>query len=110
MIPMSRKRGLSEETIIDTAVVNTNRSTRKTGNSSHDHIGPTPKDSVKTNTTIKFKPRLKALVRTTASGITRRGNWVLRTTLSWLTIDSTAVVVASWKKVNSTMLNNNRTG
>ena len=47
---------------------------------------------------------------TTASGITSRGNCVLRTTDSWATIEPTAITVASWKKPNSTMLNSSRTG
>ena len=61
------------------------------------------------NTTTRFSSRLKKLVRITASGITRRGNWVFRTTASWLTIEPTAVVVASWKKPNSTMLKSSST-
>ena len=69
-----------------------------------------PQARMNTNTTIRLSPRLKRLVSTTASGITRRGNCVLRTTDSWLTIEVTAVIVASWKKPNSTMLNSSRTG
>ena len=50
------------------------------------------------------------MVSTTASGITSRGNCVLRTTPSCATIDVTAMPVASWKKPNSTMLNSSSTG
>ena len=46
-----------------------------------------------------LRPRLKAPVTTVASGITRRGNWVLRTTLSFAITEVTAFVVASWKNV-----------
>jgi len=53
---------------------------------------------------------LKRLVRTTASGITSRGNCVFRTTDSWVTIAGTACVVASWKKPNRTMLNSSSIG
>ena len=49
-------------------------------------------------------------VRTIESGITRRGNCVLRTIPSWATTEVTAVVVDSWKKPNRTMLNRSRTG
>src|SRR4051794_15704500 len=98
MIPMSRKRGYSDETIIDTAIVNTNRSVRMIGNRSHVHIGEIPKPSMKAKTTTRLGPRLNMLVSTTDSGITRRGNCVLRTMDSWETTELTATVVASWKK------------
>ena len=65
---------------------------------------------MKTKTTTRFSARLKKLVSTTASGMTRRGNCVLRTTASWLTIDPTAVPVASWKKPKSTTLSSSSTG
>ena len=64
---------------------------------------------MKTNTTIRLSPRLNIAVSTTASGITSRGNCVLRTTDSCPTIDCTAVTVASWKKLNRTMLNSSST-
>ena len=57
------------------------------------------------NTTTRFSARLKRLVRTTASGITIRGNWVLRTTPSWPTTELVAVTVASAKNPKRTMLN-----
>ena len=86
-------------------------STRRiTGKSSHVHIGVTPKARMNTNTTTRLSTRLKNAVSTTASGITRRGNCVLRTTPSWPTIELTAMPVASWKKPNSTMLNSSSTG
>ena len=61
-------------------------------------------------TTTRFSPRLKSVVSTTASGITNRGNCVFRTTDSCATIDWTAVLVASEKKLNSTMLKSRSTG
>jgi hypothetical protein len=110
MIAMSRKRGYSAATIMLTAVVMTISSRRITGNSSQVHIGVTPKARMKMNTTIRLSARLNRLVRTTASGITRRGNCVLRTTPSWPTIEVTAMPVASWKNPKSTMLNSSSTG
>ncbi len=62
------------------------------------------------NATIRFSPRLKPAVSTTDSGITIRGNCVLRTIASWATTEPTEVLVASWKKPNSTMLNSRSTG
>jgi hypothetical protein len=53
---------------------------------------------------------LKAPVTTVASGITRRGNWVLRTTPSWATTEVTPLVVDSWKKVKRTIPSSSRTG
>ena len=47
---------------------------------------------MKTKTTIRLRPKLKAPVSTIESGITRRGNWVLRTIPSWATTEVTAVV------------------
>ena len=110
MIARSRKRGYSDERSIETAVVITISAASTTGSSSHVHIGATPNARMKTNTTTRFRPRLNRLVSTTASGITRRGNCVLRTTPSCPTIDVTATPVASWKKPNSTMLNSSSTG
>ena len=51
-----------------------------------------------------------APVSTVESGITRRGNWVLRTTPSWATTEVTAIVVASWKKVKRTIPISSSTG
>ncbi len=65
---------------------------------------------MKIRTTIRFIPRLKRPVTTTESGITMRGNWVLRTTLSWLTTDCTAPCVASEKSPKRTTLKSSRTG
>ena len=58
---------------------------------------------MKAKTTIRLRQKLKAPVSTVASGITSRGNWVLRTTPSWATTEVTAFVVDSWKKVKRTM-------
>ena len=57
-----------------------------------------------------FMPRLSVEVRTTDIGITRRGNWVLRTIPSRAATDVVAIVVASWKNVKSTMLESRKTG
>ena len=62
------------------------------------------------STATRFVPRLKRLVRTTAIGMTRRGNCVLRTIPSWATTEGVATVVASWKNVKSTMLSRRKTG
>src|SRR4051794_17640329 len=105
MIATSRKRTYSVETSIATHAVSTMIATRISGKSSQVHIGATPKASRKITTATRFAPRLKRLVRTIDIGITRRGNWVLRTTPSWLTTELTASVVASWKKLNTTTLN-----
>ncbi len=47
---------------------------------------------------------------TVESGITSRGNWVLRTTPSWATTEATALLVASWKKVKGTIPSSSSTG
>src|SRR5680860_422076 len=107
---VSLKRGNRDETTIDTAVVIANSSTTTTGNSTQVQAGAMPQARMNTNTTTRLSPRLNIAVRTTARGITRRGNWVFLTTVSWLTIDCTAVTVASEKKPNSTMLNSSSTG
>ncbi len=65
---------------------------------------------MKTTTTIRFMPRLKRAVTTTESGITMRGNWVLRTMLSWPTTEPTAPEVDSEKKLKRTTLKSRRTG
>ena len=80
-----------------------------TGKSSQVIIGSTPKASAKMITATMFVPRLKMPVRTAAIGITRRGNWVLRTIPSWATTEVVATVVASWKKVKRTMLRSRKT-
>ena len=110
MIETSRYRGYSAETIIDTAVVKTNSAIRIGISPSHVHDGEIPAPRMKTNATTRLRPRLNSAVTTTASGITSRGNWVLRTTASWPTIEPTARIVASWKKPNSTMSNSRNTG
>jgi hypothetical protein len=43
-----------------------------TGNNRRVHLGVIPHARMKTNTTMRFRPRLKRVVRTTASGITSR--------------------------------------
>ena len=66
---------------------------------------------MKTSTTTMFSAEVEERrCSTVASGITRRGNWVLRTMPSWATTDVTACEVASWKKPNRTMLSSSRTG
>ena len=110
MITRSRNRGYSADRIIDTAVVITVRASNRTGNSSQVHIGSTPNARMNTNATSRFGSRLNRLVSTVASGITRRGNCVLRITDSLPTIDPTAVIVASWKNPKSTMSNSRNTG
>ena len=65
---------------------------------------------MKARTTTRLRQRLKAPVSTVESGITRRGNWVLRTTPSWATTEVTALVVASWKKVKRTIPSSSSTG
>ena len=62
------------------------------------------------NETSRFSVKLKSVVSTTPSGMTRRGNCVLRTTASWPTIELTDSPVASWKNPNSTMLKSRNTG
>ena len=64
---------------------------------------------MKMNTAIMFSPRFKTLVSTKASGMTRRGNWVLRTIPSLSTTEVSACCVDSVKKVNSMMLKSRRT-
>ncbi len=49
-------------------------------------------------------------MRTTESGITRRGNCIFRTTPSWAATEVTARWVASAKKVNSMMLSSSTIG
>ena len=60
-----------------------------TGRSSQVHIGVTPKASMKAKTTIMLRPKVNSVVRTTESGMTSRGNWVLRTMPSCPTTDAT---------------------
>ena len=92
MIPVSRKRGLSAETIIDDRRRDdTSAATRTSGSSSQVHVGSTPATRMKTkHRRPGSAPRLKRPVSTTASGITSRGNWVLRTIDSEATIEPTA--------------------
>src|SRR5436309_3906859 len=100
MIARSRKRGYSDDTIIDTTSVGTNIIASTTGSSSQVHRGEIPNPRTNTNTTIRFSSRLNSAVSTTDSGIASRGNCVLRTIPSWLAIEVTPIVVASWKKPN----------
>ena len=69
-----------------------------------------PNTKEKTRTAIMFIPRLKIEVRTTDIGITRRGNWVLRTMPSRPATAVVATIVASWKNVKRTMLSRRKTG
>ena len=73
MIAMSRKRGYSEETIIETATVNTSEREQDQREQQPGRIGVTPNASRKTSTATRFSPRLNRLVSTTASGITSAG-------------------------------------
>ncbi len=61
-------------------------------------------------TTIRFRASVKNATRTVESGITRRGNCVLRTIPSWASTELTAPPVASWKKPKTTRLNSSSTG
>src|SRR5438046_2433369 len=110
MIATSRYRTYREERIIATAEVKAKRATRISGSNSQLQVGDTPEARMKTKTAIRFRARLNDPVSTVARGMTRRGNWVLRTTPSWATTDVTEVLVASWKKVNSTMFISSSTG
>ena len=67
------------------------------GSASQVSLGPTPEAAMKTSTAIRLRQRLNRLVSTTESGITRRGNCILRTMFSLLTTERTARVVASEK-------------
>ena len=73
------------------------------GSSSQLSIGVTPSSSAKPSTTTRFSARLNSASSTTDSGITMRGNWILRTRFSRSTTLRTAPAVASAKKVNSTI-------
>src|SRR5215210_2618150 len=110
MIAVSRNRTYSDERSIETAVAKTKSPTTIRGKRSQVHSGDTPKARTKIRTTTRFTPRLNRLVTTTDSGITRRGNCVFRTTLSWATTDITEVCVASEKKPNSTTFMSSSTG
>ena len=81
----------------------TNSAATAKGKSSQVQAGSTPKAKTKTKTTTRLRQKLKTPVRTVESGITRRGNWVLRTTPSWATTEVTELVVDSWKKVKRTI-------
>ena len=111
MIARSRKRGYSDETIIDTAVVSDEQRPAPAGSSSHVHIGSTPKASRKTSTTTRFSAEVEQ-----RSSARRRAGSPAAGTASCArpppapTIDVTACRVASWKKPNSTMLNSSSTG
>ena len=102
MIAVSRKRTYREERSSDTAVAKTKRTATITGKSSQVHCGETPNARMKMRTTTRLTARLNRLVRTTASGITRRGNCVFRTTPSWLTTERTDAPVDSEKKPKRT--------
>ena len=73
------------------------------GSSSQLSIGCTPEISAKISTTMRFIARLKKPSSTIDSGMTSRGNWILRTRFSRSTTLRTAPAVASPKKVNSTI-------
>src|SRR5215218_2147550 len=110
MIAMSRKRTKSTESAMLTPAVKAKRNASATGKSSQVQAGSTPKAKRKTKTITRLTPKLRALVTTVESGITRRGNWVLRTMPSWETTEVTELVVASWKKVKRTMPSSSITG
>ena len=92
------------------AAVKTNSAATANGKSSQVQVGSTPKAKMKAKTMTRLRQKLKAPVSTVASGITSRGNWVLRTTASWLTTEVTALVLDSWKKVKRTMPSSSITG
>ena len=93
-----------------TAAVKTARASRVNGKSSQVQLGSTPKAKMKAKTTTRLVARLKSPVSTIESGITRRGNWVLRTTPSCVTTEVTELLVASWKKVKTTIPSSSSTG
>ena len=72
------------------AAVSTKRAANATGKRSQVQVGSTPQARTKARTTIRLRQKLKAAVITVASGITSRGNWVLRTTASWVATEVTA--------------------
>ena len=65
---------------------------------------------MKPKTTIRLRQRLKNDVSTTESGMTRRGNCILRTIVSCLRTASTERSVASRKKLNSIRFISRNTG
>ncbi len=65
---------------------------------------------MKTTTAIMFMPRLKRPVSTIDSGITSRGNCVLRTIPSRAATEKVATFVVSWKKPKKTMLKSRNIG
>ncbi len=75
-----------------TAQVRTKSAATANGKSSQVQVGSTPQARMKTKTTTRLRQKLKAAVSTVASGITSRGNWVLRTIPSWVTTEVTAFV------------------
>src|SRR3954453_12103861 len=99
MIWTSRQRKHSDDSSIAAAVVIAVSNSRTTGRNSQVHVGETPKARMKMKTAIRLRPRLKRAVSTTENGMTSRGNWVLRTMLSWLTTEMTDSEEASWKNV-----------
>ena len=62
-----------------------------------------PEMNTKTNTATMFAIRLKSAARATESGITSRGKRILRSRFSRSTSDVTPRLVASAKKLNSTI-------
>ncbi len=100
---MSRKRTNSAESSIARPVEKTTSSERISGSSSQLSIGRTPEISAKSSTTTRFSSRLKKDSSTIASGMTMRGNWILRTRFSRSKTLRTAPPVASPKNVNSTI-------
>jgi len=99
---MSRKRTNNAESSIDQPSASVISITRINGSSSHCRRGRAPSTKVNTATAKKFTQRLKPAVSTTAKGIARRGNWILRTKLSRSTTQRTEPAVASAKKLNIT--------
>ena len=92
MIARSRKRGNSDETIIDTADRDDDQQRQHdAGTAATSTSARRRRRAGRRAPTTRFSPRLNRLVSTTASGITSRGNCVLRTTPSCATIDVTAV-------------------
>ena len=110
MIAMSRKRGYSEATSIDTATVIAISSDQHDGNSSQVHIGVTPKASMKTKTTTRLSAEVEEAREHDGERDDQARELRLAHHRSWPTIDPTAVPVASWKKPKSTMLSSSSSG
>ncbi len=79
---MSRRLTNSADRSIAIPVAKTASIATISGSSSQLSIGVTPSSSAKPSTTTRFSARLNDASSTTESGITMRGNWILRTRFS----------------------------